>query len=224
MTITSEEHFAFLRSRRRAAQPVPPAIASAPGELSRASRGLPRLALHGAAYVLVSAGIGINGYFAFGLGRTLLASAGFAAISVACSIGAFYIPSACRLRPAVAAAWLALFGLGLFEAYGFVASNITDTAADHVNAEVALAERRADTLSASREAECRKRGPLCRDLEAAERAALAALATARERNGNPHVTAIARLTGLAPDAIGLAWQTLLAVVSQLGFVLLWLAK
>jgi hypothetical protein len=44
---------------------------------------------------------------------------------------------------------------------------------------VELAQRTADTLTRSREDECRKRGDRCRDLEAQERKALADLAAAR---------------------------------------------
>jgi hypothetical protein len=74
---------------------------------------------------------------------------------------------------------------------GFIELNVSDTAAGRqaiVTTSATLATQRDDRIVAAktaaatatkqREAECQKRGPFCRDREADERQALAALATA----------------------------------------------
>src|SRR5262249_29629856 len=61
---------------------------------------------------------------------------------------------------------------------------------------VDLAQRKADTLTKSREAECAKRGPLCRELETKEQTALAELKTERDKvasDANPQSAKTANL-------------------------------
>jgi hypothetical protein len=54
-----------------------------------------------------------------------------------------------------------------------------DARAERSTAEIVLAQRRLDTVTKSRAAECVMRGPLCRKLEAEEQAAIASLEQAR---------------------------------------------
>jgi hypothetical protein len=69
-----------------------------------------------------------------------------------------------------------------FAASGFVVTNAstgTELRGDRVTSAVALAQQTADTITESREDECRERGDRCRALEEQERQALTDLAAAR---------------------------------------------
>src|SRR5262249_28658514 len=69
-----------------------------------------------------------------------------------------------------------------FAAGGFAVTNLaagTEARAERSTAEIVLAQRRLDTVTKSRAAECAKRGPLCRKLEAEEQDAIAMLGRAR---------------------------------------------
>jgi hypothetical protein len=70
-----------------------------------------------------------------------------------------------------------------FAAGGFAITNLaagTEARAERQTAETALAQRKLDTPTTSRTAECAKRGLRCRDLEAQERDAIAALERVRK--------------------------------------------
>jgi Flp pilus assembly protein TadB len=65
-----------------------------------------------------------------------------------------------------------------FAAGGFAVTNLNagvDARAERSTAEIVLAQRRLDTVTTSRAAECARRGERCRKLEAEERDAIAAL-------------------------------------------------
>jgi hypothetical protein len=82
---------------------------------------------------------------------------------------------------------------------GFTATNLSDTARDRasiITPAIDLAQRKADTLTQSRQAECLKRGPLCRDLEVREQDALTVLKSERDKiasDANPQAAKTAAL-------------------------------
>jgi hypothetical protein len=130
--------------------------------------------------------------------------------------------------------WPILFTFALLASTGFAATNLADTImvrASRNTPTVELAQRLADTLTRSREDECRRRGDRCRDLEALERQALADLKAERSKvaegadpQANKAAGLIAWLTagGIKPGAEDIAnfRLTLLTVLPQLGGVLL----
>jgi hypothetical protein len=65
---------------------------------------------------------------------------------------------------------------------GFAIANLNagvEARGERSTAEMTLAQRRLDTVSKAREAECKKRGERCRALEGEERAAIASLSAAQ---------------------------------------------
>src|ERR1700719_1321520 len=136
------------------------------------------------AIVIGVAGLTINAWFASTLGATDIAGMLFVAVGMSADAAAFVLPTQAghlwqsRRRLAAATAWLIwafTFAFALIASVGFAALNIADTTsarAGRTTPEVTLAQRAADVAAASRQAECAKRGPLCRDREADERRAL----------------------------------------------------
>jgi hypothetical protein len=129
----------------------------------------------------------------------------FARLSVLAEIVACAIPTANRFywqdgdRRTALKGW-ALMAMALtvvfFAASGFVLNTIStgvELRGDRVTPAVSLAQRTADTLTKSREDECKKRGERCRDLEAQERKALDDLKKARDEvwaTGDPQAQAL----------------------------------
>ncbi len=111
--------------------------------------------------------------------------------------------------------WLGAAALASLASLGFAELHISGTsagrqaviatsvaAADQRNATITAAQLAATSAAKAREAECVKRGPLCRDREADERTALAALnaaiaapvpTVATIADADPQVTAALRL-------------------------------
>src|SRR5262249_30900697 len=127
------------------------------------------------------------------------------------------------------------FAYALNNSVGFASLNIADAAVVRVGRStpaIDLAQRTVDTIAKSREAECLRRGPLCRDLEAQERQALASLRTERTKLADPQIDAaskrVAWLTrgGInpAPDDLAMLRLTLLTLLPQLGGLLLMVAR
>jgi hypothetical protein len=91
----------------------------------------------------------------------------------------FYAPdgewwTALRGSVLIAVALVVVF----FAAGGFAVTNLNagvEARAQRQTAAIVLARHRLDTITRSRQAECIKRGPLCRNLEAQEQAAIAEL-------------------------------------------------
>jgi hypothetical protein len=108
-------------------------------------------------------------------------------LSVAAEVIACLIPTATRFYWQDGDWWTALRGWVLmavalvvvfFAAGGFAVTNLNagvEARAERQTAETVLAQRRLDTVTKSRAAECARRGPLCRNLEAQEQAAIAEL-------------------------------------------------
>jgi hypothetical protein len=166
-----------------------------PHRLSRlwgaVGRGTVGLFIAGWGVAIAVTSMRANAWFGHSLTTNRAAGQIFSHLSVLAEIVACAIPTANRFY-FQAGDWLAtvrgfmLMAIALtvvfFSASGFVLTNIsngTEIRAERVTAAVELARRTADTLTKSREDECRKRGDRCRDLEAQERKALADLASAR---------------------------------------------
>ena len=102
--------------------------------------------------------------------------------------------------------WPVLFVFALTNSLGFASFNLTETTtvkAERITPAVADAQRRLDTLTASRKDECLKRGNRCRQLEKDEQTAIEALREAREK-----VTAIADPQIVSAAKFLTAWVSL----------------
>jgi hypothetical protein len=176
-------------------QVVDATIVVSPHRLSRLwggfGRGAVGLFIAGCGVAIAVTSMQANAWFGHSLTSDPAAGQIFSHLSVLAEIVACAIPTANRFYfqsgdwPAAVRGFI-LMAVALtvvfFSASGFVLTNIsngTEVRADRVTPAVDLARRTADTLTKSREDECRKRGDRCRDLEAQERKALADLAGAR---------------------------------------------
>jgi hypothetical protein len=199
------------------------------------------------AYGLALVGLGINAWFAWNRGTTAMDKALFAALGFLAEATMFYLPA----RAAVlwrdrrwgafgfaAVLWPFLFVFALTNSLGFASLNFTDIAtarAERVTPAIDDARRKADTLTRSREDECRKRGDRCRDLEGKELNAIEELKAERAKVGkaaDPQVDAAARLTAwitigaLRPtaDDFGMLRLFLLTLLPQIGGLVLMVAR
>jgi hypothetical protein len=198
------------------------------------------------ATVIGVAGLAINAWFARNLGATEIAGLLFVAVGMAADAAAFVLPTQAgnlwRSRQRLAAAtawtiWTLTFAFALIASVGFAALNIADTTmsrAGRTTPEVILWERTANTAASSRQAECAKRGPLCRDREADERRALDGLKSAQgtvAADSDPQITAASHLVTWASrgmvtpstDDLGMIRLLLLTVLPQLGGLVLMVA-
>ena len=178
------------------------------------------IALATAALALV-----INGQSGWRYGTTPLAAVTFAGLALAADLLAIVLPAAAVAlwhsgRGGLAASawttWGVAASLAALATLGFVELNTADTSAgrqaivasatagtDQRNAGIAAAQLAVASATKTKEAECQRRGPLCRDREADERRALATLNTAIAvpvptvatiAAPDPQVTAVVRLT------------------------------
>jgi hypothetical protein len=128
-----------------------------------------------------------NSWFGHSLTPDPVAGEVYSHLSVAAEVIACLIPTATRFYWQDGDWWTALRGWVLmavalvvvfFAAGGFAVTNLNagvEARAERQTAETVLAQRRLDTVTKSRAAECARRGPLCRNLEAQEQAAIAEL-------------------------------------------------
>lgn len=152
------------------------------------------------AFGIAALAIGINAQTGWSFGTTPMARVTFAGVSVAGDILAVILPAAAVAlwhyrRPVLATlawtTWTAVAALAVLATLGFIEKHVGDSAAgreaivttatvtaDQHKAMVEAAQLAASTATAQRQAECVRRGPLCREREADERAALSALRTA----------------------------------------------
>lgn len=223
-----------------------------------ASTGIPRIFLSGSvrssnlplmilAYSLGIVGLGINAWFAWNRGsalpdKVLLSSLGFIAEAIM-----FFLLSQAktlwvqRQRGSFIIAcfvWLVLFVFALTNSLGFASLNLSEAAtarAERITPAVSDAQRRLDTLSASRAVECVKRGDRCRALEKEEQSAMEALRTAREKvseTADPQIAAAAKLIAWmtldrfhpAADDFAMLRLLFLTLLPQLGGLVLMVAK
>jgi hypothetical protein len=149
------------------------------------------LVIAGCGVAIAVTSIRANAWFGRSLTTDTTAGEIFSHLSVQAEIVVCAIPTANRFywqdgdrRTALKGAALMCRTLTVvfFAASGFVLTNVragAELRGDRVTPAVALAQRAADTITKSREDECRKRGDRCWTLEAQERQALTALAEAR---------------------------------------------
>jgi hypothetical protein len=200
--------------------------------------------------------IGINLQQGWHLGSTPAASWTLAAMAVATDLLALTLPVAAAAlwharRPVLASTawtmWTAAATLATLASLGFVERNLGDVAAGRqaiVTTAVAVADQRTAAIEAARtaaaaatkarEGECTKRGPFCRDREADERAANAALnaaiaapipAAAAVSSADPQITAGVRLATWAHlpvgahDLVNLRLALMVAIPNLAGLVL-----
>ena len=222
-----------------------------PGEWARPAGVLILVAIGIAILALV-----INAQTGWHFGTTPLAAVTFAAMATAGDLLAIVLPSAAarlwhsRHRVLAMAAWVVwstAAGLAVLASLGFVERNVSDTAAGRravVATAAAVTEQRTAAIEAARtaanaatkakDAECLRRGPLCRDREADERTAFDKLNTAIAvpipaapafGSDDPQVTASVRLAkwaGLAagPDDVSnLRLILMIAIPNLAGLVL-----
>lgn len=182
------------------------------------------LGLTGVAFAIAALALVINSQTGWSFGRTPLASITFAGLSLSCDVLAVVLPATAGAlwhsrRPFLAAAawmaWALAAMLAVLASLGFAELNVSDTAAGRaatLTTSTTLADQRAAAIDAAklagaaatkaREAECVRRGPLCREREADERAALGRLSAAIAAqiptpatiaDADPQVTAAIRL-------------------------------
>ena len=198
----------------------------------------------------------INGQTGWRFGTTPLAAVTFAGLALAADLLAIVLPAAAVAlwhagRGGLAASawvtWVVAASLATLASLGFVELHTSDTAAARSSTVVtstALADQRTAAITAAqlalitatkqREAECQKRGPLCRDREADERIALAAVnaaiatpvpAAATIAAPDPQLTAVVRLTTwagmkLAADDVVNLRLVLMAMLPNIGGLVL----
>jgi hypothetical protein len=233
------------------ASPTPAAVEILPKEQAVptiAQGGGRRL---GAVLVILSVSISglalaINGQFGHSLGTTPAAALTFMGLAVAADALAIALPATAAalwhahhrmLAVAAWGVWAAVASLAVLASLGFAEHNIGDTAAgrraivvtatasaNQRSARIEAAKVAADAAKRAREGECVRRGSMCRDREADERVALAALAAAISApivatpmvDADPQVTAATRLgtwAGLPVTADGVANIRLVLMVA-----------
>ncbi len=199
------------------------------------------------AYCLGVIGIGVNGWFAYSRGvseidRVLMCSLGFIAEAIM-----FYLPAQAtnHFRNQNygwfifgSVVYVFLFAFALTNSLGFASINLHDIAtarAERITPALSDAQRRLDTLTASRAAECLKRGDRCRQLEKDEQTALESLREARERvsdSSDPQVTSASKLVSWLSlgrynptgDDFAMLRLLLLTLLPQLGGLVLMLSQ
>lgn len=180
--------------------------------------------LGGIALAIAALALFVNGQTGWHFGTTPLASFTFAGLSLAADLLAIALPATAaalwcghhRLLAAAAwAVWVVAAAMATLASLGFAELHIGDTAAGRqsvITTSASLATQRQDRIEAARmaataatrarEAECTRRGPMCRDREGDERAALAALnnaivapipAAAPIAGADPQITAALRI-------------------------------
>jgi hypothetical protein len=132
-----------------------------------------------------------NSWFGHSLTPDQTAGDIYSQLSVAAEVLACLIPTAIRFYAQDGERWTVLRGWALMlvtlavvflAAGGFAITNLNsgiEARAERQTSEVVLAQRKLDTLTKAREAECKRRGPECRRLEREEQDAIAALGAAR---------------------------------------------
>jgi hypothetical protein len=199
------------------------------------------------AYGIGVVGLCINAWFAWNRGielpdKVIMSSLGFLTESTM-----FFLPAqasslwkgnryaAFLLSVAV---YILFFSFAVYNSLGFASVNLTDRAtvkAERITPAVSDAQRRLDTLSASRASECQKRGPLCRQLEKEEQEVSKALTEARREvsaTSDPQITSAAKLIAWvtldrfhpSADDFAMLRLLLLTLLPQLGGLVLMVAK
>jgi hypothetical protein len=182
-----------------------------------------------------------NAVYAWSLGAGDLAGAVFAGIGIAADALVLLLPSVAasqwragrRARSLVGwAVYPLAFAFAVAGSVGFSAVNIADVIsarAGRTSPGIELAQRRLDVAAKQVAAECKQVGPLCRQRQAEERQALADLSAACAAvaaGADPQAAQVAALVAWAspwrpsPDGVALARLALLALLPQLGGLVL----
>jgi hypothetical protein len=187
------------------------------------------MALGLAAVLLGGAQLVIDAKYSANFGHNPVEAALLAAQGLGIGLAALMLPGAASLFARAGhrawaltawSAWLAFMALSTMAGLGFTAGGMGDImagrsaaimSADEARAQrsvaVATLQRALDTATEARRAECAKRGPLCRDREADERAALTALNTAIAVPLPPLAAISAADPGGDAAAANIAWLT-----------------
>jgi len=201
-----------------------------------------------AALALAAVGITMNGWFAQTLGSTSLAGYLFLAIGVASDLAALAVPhAACRLwkarhRTTAVVGWLVwaiTFVFAVTSGVGFASTNISDVTlarASRVTPAVTMAQDGLRDAVTSRNRECSGGvGRFCREREqtvAERQRALDVALNSVEHAADPQSDAAAKIVawlsaGIAKpgaDTFAMLRLTLLAVLPQIGGILLMIAR
>jgi hypothetical protein len=168
-------------------------------------RGTVGLAIAGTGAWIAYTSMRGNAWFGHSLTPDPVAGEIYSNLSVAAELMACLIPTAIRFYWQNGEAWTAVRGWTLmtvaltvvfFAAGGFAITNINsgvEARSERQTSDIVLAERKLDTLSKSRDTECRKRGPECRRLEREEQDAIAFLGKARavvQASADPQAAAL----------------------------------
>jgi hypothetical protein len=170
--------------------------------IGRAAVGL---AIIGTGAFIAFTSMRANSWFGHSLTPDAVAGEVYSHLSVAAEVIACLIPTAIRFYWQNGERWIAVRGWVLmavalvvvfFAAGGFAIMNLaagTQARGERSTADTTLARRRLDTITKSRRAECTRRGPLCRNLEAQEQAAIAELERLQadvKANADPQAAAL----------------------------------
>ncbi|SRR6266404_1797667 len=223
-------------------------------EVPRVSPEVPRIVLPRSnlrlvilAYGLGTVGLGINAWFAWNRGTDLIDKGLLSFLGFTTEAMAFYLPDqATRLwmqRRLVGFCFASilcviLFVSALINGLGFASLNLTEAStvrSERITPAVADAQRKLDTLSASRRDECQKRGDRCRQLEKEEQLALESLRDTRDKvtaSSDPQIASAAKLVAWvsfgryhpSADDFAMLRLFLLTLLPQLGGLVLMVAS
>lgn len=199
------------------------------------------------AYSLGATGLGINAWFTWNNGSTEIDKYLMSSLGLTAEAMAFFLPALAsslwisRRYSGSVFAWVLfvfLFMSALMNGLGFASTNLTETTtakAERITPSVSDAQRRLDSLSASRKDECLKRGDRCRQLEKEEQLAFEILKAERDRvsaTADPQIVSAARMVAWVtmgkynPSAEDFAMIKLLilTLLPQLGGLVLMVAS
>jgi len=173
------------------ATPTVEVLPPRPRPWSAFGRAAVGLAIAGTGAFVAFTSIRANSWFGHSLTPDPTAADIYANLSVAAEVLATVLPTGCMFYLRSGERFTALRGWLLmavvlvvvfFAAGGFAVTNLNagvEARAERSTAETTLAQRRLDTVTKSRLAECARRGDRCRKLEAEEQDAIAALGQAQ---------------------------------------------
>lgn len=169
------------------------------------NRSIPLIVL---AYGFGLVGLGINAWYAYTRGTTVVDRLLLLSIGLIAEPTVFFLPPQMsrllkgqRYGAFLAALFVYLLCLvfAVTNSLGFASLNLTETAtarAERITPAVADAQRRLDAITASKTDECKKRGDKCRQLEKDEQSALESLEKARHEvseTSDPQTASAAKL-------------------------------
>ena len=199
------------------------------------------------AYSLFVVTLGINATFAFDRASTLPDKILMAVLGIILEAMLFYLPSQASSL-STQRRWVScgfasilcvfLFASGLMASLGFASHNlieVTTIRAERITPAISDAQSNVNAISASRDAECQKRGPLCRQLEKDATEARARLTDERNKvsvTADPQTTMAAKLIAWvslerfhpSADDFAMLRLFLLTLLPQLGGLVLMVAS